>query len=52
LQLIKTGLNNWFFSGLLILKTPQPQHQEKPHLLICGNKFGSALVSKEQANFD
>ena len=25
--------------------------QEKPHLLICGNKFGSALVSREQANF-
>ena len=26
-------------------------HQEKPHLLICGNKFGSALVSREEANF-
>ena len=27
-------------------------HQEKPKLLICRNKFGSALVSREQANFD
>jgi hypothetical protein len=27
-------------------------HQEKPHLLICGNKYGSALISREQTNFD
>ena len=27
-------------------------HQEKPHLLICENKFGLALVSRGQANFD
>jgi hypothetical protein len=27
-------------------------HQEKPHLLICGNKCGSALVSIGQADFD
>ena len=27
-------------------------HQGKPHLLICGNKFRSALVSRRQADFD
>ena len=27
-------------------------HQEKPHLLICGNKFRSALVSRGQADCD
>ena len=27
-------------------------HQGKPHLLICGNKFRSALVSRGQADFD
>ena len=27
-------------------------HQEKPHLLICRNKFKSALVSRGQADFD
>ncbi len=27
-------------------------HQEKPHLLICRNKFESALISRQQADFD
>jgi len=34
---------------------PSPErlaHQEKPQLLICRHKFGSASVSREQANFD
>ena len=28
------------------------RHQEKPQLLICGNKFGSASVSRGEADFD
>ena len=27
-------------------------HQEKPHLLICGNTLTSALVNRGQADFD
>ena len=27
-------------------------YQEKPQLLICGNKFGSASVSRREADLD
>jgi hypothetical protein len=34
------------------LINPDCDHQEKPQLLICRDKFGSASVSSKQANFD
>ena len=33
-------------------KKHRDTHQEKPHLLICGNKLTSALVNRGQADFD